>query len=225
MPVHLDIVFENAHFIAINKPHGLLVHKSPIDKYATEFALQKLRDQIGQRVYLTHRLDRKTSGTLMFAKDPDFNKKLSALFSNRVVSKKYMAIVRGFISDQGEIDHALTNDDKTKEAITHYTCIDRYEINIPFGKHETSRYSLVELRPQTGRFHQLRKHMTHIFHPIIGDRPHGCNKQNRLWKHQFGMDTMMLHACSLSFVLEEESYHIESPLSSEFQAALRFLKK
>ena len=225
MPAQLDIVFEDDYFIAVNKPHGLLVHRSPIDKYATEFALQILRDQIGARVYLTHRLDRKTSGTLIFAKDPDSNIKLSALFQTRKVAKEYLAIVRGYIPDEGEIDYSLKNDDKTQDALTHYQCIERYEISVPFGKHVTSRYSLVKLRPNTGRFHQLRKHMAHIFHPIIGDRPHGCNKQNRLWKHEFLMENMMLHASTLNFDLEGFSYLIESPLSPEFLKAQEFLRR
>lgn len=225
MPVLLDIVFEDDDFIAINKPHGLLVHRSPIDKYATEFALQMVRDQIGQRVYLTHRLDRKTSGVLIFAKNPESNSKLSSLFEKREVTKEYLAIVRGFILDEGEIDYAITNEEKTQEALTHYKCLQRFEINVPCGKHSTSRYSLVELSPKTGRFHQLRKHMAHIFHPIIGDRPHGCNKQNRLWKHEFGMDNMMLHASTLNFEIEGFSYSIESPLSPEFLKAQEFLRR
>jgi len=223
MPEQLEILFENNHIVAVNKPHGLLVHRSAIDKYATEFALQILRKQIGQRVYPSHRLDRKTSGVLLFAKSKEYNSILQGLFRDRLVVKDYQAIVRGYISESGIIDYALKHNDKSQEAKTQYSRLNTFELAVPFGKHDTCRYSLVELRPETGRFHQLRKHMAHIFHPIIGDRPHGCNKQNRLWKHQFGMDTMMLHAHRLSFKLDDQSFIIEAPLSQQFQKALDFL--
>lgn len=202
----LEIIHEDENLIAINKPHGLLVHRSRIASDATEFAVQMLRDQIGQYVYPVHRLDRKTSGVLLFAKSKEVNTEIQKLFSERKVVKKYLAIVRGFTDEKSVIDYALTEGNKTQEAKTDYRLIKQFEIDLPFGRHDTSRYSLVELTPLTGRFHQLRKHMAHIFHPIIGDRPHGCNKQNKLWKEQFDMMTMMLHAKTLS---------LEYPISNE----------
>ena len=196
----LEIIYEDDDLIAINKPHGLLVHKSWIAGDAKEFAVQMLRDQIGQKVNLCHRLDRKTSGVLLFAKNKPTNAKIQNLFAERKTSKVYKAIVRGFIDDTGTIDYAIAEDDKPlQEAITEYRCLERYELPIPEGRFQTSRYSLVEVKPLTGRFHQIRKHMGHLRHPIIGDRPHGCNKQNRLWKAHFEMTNMMLHAHSLSF--------------------------
>ncbi len=222
----LEIVFESSDLIAINKPNGLLVHRSRIAKDAKEFALQKLRDQIGARVFLTHRLDRKTSGVLLFAKNEEANKTVQKLFSDRKVNKIYHAIVRGFIQDQGVIDYPLTEERKTKEAITSFQCLQHFEINLPFGKHATSRYSLVELKPSTGRYHQLRKHMAHIFHPIIGDRPHGCNKQNKLWKTEFNMTSMLLHAKHLHFSLDENQViEIEAKYSPAFQKVLSFLEE
>ncbi len=202
-----------------------MVHKSPIAKDATEFALQLLRDQIGQKVYLTHRLDRKTAGTLLFAKTPEANRTVQQLFQDRQIHKTYQAVVRGFIPDKGEINYPLTEDGKEKEAVTSYTLLERFELPIPSDKFPTSRYSLVELTPATGRFHQLRKHMAHIFHPIIGDRPHGCNKQNRLWKERFGMTSMLLHAVSLSFVYPPDTIiHLKAPFRSEFTYALNILQ-
>lgn len=222
----LDILFESEDLIAINKPQGLLVHRTRIAKDATEFALQMLRDQIGQSVYPCHRLDRKTSGVLLFAKSKETNAQIQKLFQERQVKKIYKAIVRGHISDSATIDYPLTHEDKTKEALTHYTCLDRFEIDLPFGKHPTSRYSLVELRPETGRFHQLRKHMAHIFHPILGDRPHGCNKQNRLWKERFMMTEMMLHAESLSFHFPKgEAIQIVAPYIGDFPRSLHILEE
>lgn len=222
----LPIIFEDEHLVAINKPHGLLVHKSKIAKDAKEFALQILRDQIGQKVFPVHRLDRKTAGTLLFAKSTDVQKLLNAQFKNQEVKKTYWAIVRGYIDNEGRIDYALTNEkSKVQNAVTDYKCLARTEIDLAYGKHSTSRYSLVELRPKTGRHHQLRKHMAHIFHPIIGDRPHGCNKQNKLFKNHFKSMTMYLHAFKLNFKhpISKNPVYVKSLLSNNFQTMIERL--
>lgn len=199
MPL-LEIIYQDAYLVAINKPHDLLVHQSPIARNAEEFAIQLLRDQIGQKVYPVHRLDRKTSGVLLFALDKETNKALTEQFTSQTTTKKYWAIVRGFTPDELTIDYPLFKDNGVlQNAITKIKTLDRVEIDLPFGKHQTSRYSIIEAEPLTGRMHQIRKHMAHIFHPIIGDRPHGCNKQNKLWLENFEMKTMLLHAHSLSF--------------------------
>lgn len=199
----------------------MLVHRSRIARDAREFALQLLRDQIGQQVFPAHRLDRKTAGVLLFAKNKAMNTYLQAQFQEQKVEKIYHALVRGFILPQGKIDYALRNEGKVKEAQTKYRCLNQYELPLPFGNHATSRYSLVELRPQQGRYHQLRKHMAHIFHPIIGDRPHGCNKQNRLWKEHFGMTKMLLHAKTLALYLPNgQKLSLNAPYSSTFSEVL-----
>ena len=224
-PNSVEIIYEDEEMIAINKPHGLLVHRTKLAADVDVFALQLLRDQINQRVYPVHRLDRKTSGVLLFAKSAEANSKLSRLFQQRNVQKSYMAIIRGFLHGQGEIDHPLEYEGKTQEALTQYLVIRQYEIDVPSGGFQTSRYSLVELRPHSGRFHQLRKHMAHIRHPIIGDRPHGCNKQNRIWKEQFKLSEMFLHAASLSIqVADKERIEIEATFSQAFQQALAVLQ-
>ncbi|MEO1413829.1 MAG: pseudouridine synthase [Bacteroidota bacterium] len=190
----LEILYQSDQLIAINKPHGLLVHPSRIARDADNSAMQLLRDQVGTKVYPVHRLDRKTSGVLLFALSPASNTALQKQFHDRQVKKTYHALVRGFVSEEGEINYPLTENDKTQDALTRFRLLQHFEIPLPHGKFPTSRYSWVELTPYTGRFHQLRKHMAHIFHPIIGDRPHGCNKQNKLWKETWGMTSMLLHA-------------------------------
>ena len=223
--MEIDIIYEDEKLIAINKPHGLLVHRSRIAMDAEVFALQLLRDKINQRVHPVHRIDRKTSGVLLFTKSKESHKELQHLFSTRKVDKTYIAIVRGFLEPKGEIDYPLTENNKTQEAFTEYKVLQEFELDIPFGKFQTSRYSLLEIKPETGRFHQIRKHMAHIFHPIIGDRPHGCNKQNKLWKEKFEMNTMLLHANSLHFNYPENNpIKIEAKMSSEFERALEILK-
>jgi tRNA pseudouridine65 synthase len=223
----LEICYQDDHLIAINKPHGLLVHKSSYAAEADEFAVQKLRDQICKFVYPCHRLDRKTGGVLLFALDKETNTLMQKQFAENKVKKKYHAIVRGYTEISGKIDYALTNEaGKTQEALTNYKTLSKTEINAPFGKHETSRYSLIEVTPETGRMHQIRKHMAHIFHPIIGDRPHGCNKQNKLFKEKWNMTTMLLHAVSIEFEHPHtvEKIKIEAPLQDEFERMLRTLE-
>jgi len=222
----LEIIFENDILIAINKPHGLLVHRTRIAADAEEFALQLLRDQTGQRVYPAHRLDRKTSGVLLFAKTPEANSTIQRLFRERLVIKVYRAVVRGWIPQEGVIDYAIGENGKTQAAQTTYQLIQKFELNIPSGKHLTSRYSLVTLTPHTGRYHQLRKHLAHIFHPIIGDRPHGCNKQNKIWKERFGMTKMLLHAEQIRFELPEYGMiDIWADKSDEFQRVILLLNE
>ena len=222
----LSILFENDQLIAINKPHGLLVHRSPIAKEVKYAAVQMLRDQIGQWVYPAHRLDRKTGGVLLFSKDQAINGTIQKLFMEGKVKKTYHAIVRGYIPASGQIDYALKYEDKVQDAQTAYRRISTFEIPVPSSKFPTSRYSLVELCPTTGRFHQLRKHMAHIFHPIIGDRPHGCNKQNKLWKTELGIDEMFLHASKLELPFPDNAtpITIEAPLLPPFEAALNILE-
>ncbi|MBC7567117.1 MAG: pseudouridylate synthase [Pedobacter sp.] len=206
----LEIVYQDDHIIAINKPHGLLVHRSSIANDAKEFALQLLRDQIGKHVSPVHRLDRKTGGLLLFAFEKDVEIALQRQFQNGQVLKKYLAVLRGHSPDQQDIDYPLAKENGTiQEAFTSFVTLKRTELNIPFGKHETSRYSLVEATPTTGRMHQLRKHFAHIFYPIIGDRKHGCNKQNKFFKEQWDMTTMLLHASELKFKHPVTGDHIE----------------
>jgi len=226
--VDLQIVYKDDYLVAINKPHGLLIHKTSLAKDANHFAVQMLRDQLGQRVYPAHRLDRKTSGLLLFSLQKEHLDACFKMFREKTIQKKYKALVRGFTEDSATIDYALRSENGTlQEAVTHYTTIQRYEIALPFGKFNTSRYSLVELKPETGRMHQLRKHMAHIFHPIIGDRPHGCNKQNKLWKDKWAMTRMLLHASDLSFKhpIVENDIVLNAEYSKEFKTVLDRLNR
>ncbi|WP_185218582.1 pseudouridine synthase [Sphingobacterium mizutaii] len=222
----LEILFENEDFVAINKPHGLLVHKSSIAADTSEFALQILRDQIGKKVYPAHRLDRKTAGVLLFSLNKEMDSAIQTAFSQNLIKKEYLAVLRGHTDPEGTIDYPLKKENGTiQEALTHYQTLATTEIDLPFGKFPTSRYSLVLAKPETGRMHQLRRHFAHIFHPIIGDRPHGCNKQNKLWKDTFQHDTMLLHAKSLAFShpKTQENIFIQAQIQPEFERALGIL--
>lgn len=214
----LEILCQDEWIVAINKPNGLAVHRSKMVRNTNKFALQQLRDQLGQRVSPIHRLDRKTSGVLLFSKKDE----CTALFQENLQQakrKEYCAIVRGWFPDQITVNHPLINDSGThQEAVTQFHLIEHSEIPVSQGNFSTSRYSLIQAFPKTGRMHQIRKHLNHLRHPIIGDRPHGCNKQNKLFKERWNMTSMLLHARSLHFThpILNEQICIEASFPAEF---------
>ncbi|PWQ92845.1 tRNA pseudouridine(65) synthase TruC [Leucothrix pacifica] len=234
----LDILYQDEHIVAINKPSGLLVHRSPIDKHETRFAIQLTRDQIGQRVYPVHRLDKPTSGVLLFALSSEVAALLTQQFTARTVHKRYWAIVRGYTQDSGVVDYPLqeqwdkmtdnlvSQDKSAQSAVTHYQQLAKTELPFAVGRYETVRYSLVELYPKTGRKHQLRRHMKHIFHPIVGDTTHGDGKQNTFLREQFDLQRLMLHARELNLAhpVTGDALSIHAPLAEDFQLLLGQLK-
>ena len=207
----IEIIYEDEHLVAINKEAGLLVHRSWLDKGETRFAMQLTRDAVGCHVFPVHRLDKPTSGVLLFAKSPAVARSLTEAFTAHKVTKQYLAVVRGFMSEQGSVDYALSfkpdaiadkfaNLDKpAQEAVTHWQSL--AQIELPFAvskKHDTTRYSLMRLTPETGRKHQLRRHMRHLFHHIVGDTSHGDGRHNRFFRTQYDCSRMLLHAQTLT---------------------------
>lgn len=222
----LEILYQDDYLIAINKPNGLLVHRSSLAADAKEFALQSLKKQIDKHVSPVHRLDRKTSGVLLFALDKEAERKMHMKFMNLEVQKEYLAILRGYTQAEGKIDYALKKENgNLQEAETHYNTLATAEIPVPHGPHATSRYSLVLAKPTTGRMHQLRRHFAHIFHPIIGDSKHGCNKQNKLFREKWNMTNLLLHASKLSFAhpITSEWISIQANPPSEFQRMMNLM--
>ena len=206
----LDILYRDDHLIAIDKPAGLLVHRSEVDRHETRFAIQLLRDQIGRRVQPVHRLDRGTSGVLLFAFEPEVTRALSAQFEAGTVEKAYLAVVRGWPPESGRIDHPLSRmrdepgapaaRSETQDALTDYRRLATVELPFAVDRYPASRYALVALTPRTGRRHQLRRHMKHIAHPIIGDATHGKGVHNRFFQQQFGCGRMLLASVALGFI-------------------------
>ncbi|UAW97802.1 tRNA pseudouridine(65) synthase TruC [Halopseudomonas nanhaiensis] len=206
----LTEIFRDAHLLAVHKPAGLLLHRSPIDRHETEFALQHARAlNGGEHVYPVHRLDRPTSGLLLFARDPDTASSLGKAFMAGEVRKTYVALVRGWTEEAGLIDHPLREraidrrckDDPqpTREARSRYARLATTEIPVQIEGFPSSRYSLVELCPDTGRKHQLRRHMQHIAHPIIGDTNYGRTRHNHYFAERFGCSRLMLAATAMRF--------------------------
>ncbi|MCF8149254.1 MAG: pseudouridine synthase [Burkholderiaceae bacterium] len=208
----LDILYQDDRLVAINKPAGLLVHRSNIDRHETRFAVQLLRDQIGRRVWPLHRLDKPTSGVLLFALDADSARNVGLQFERNEVHKRYLAVVRGWPPEAGLIDHALsrrcddygrkldpTNPPEALAAVTRYQRLAKVELSEAVERYPTSRYALLELTPESGRQHQLRRHMKHIAHPIIGDANWGKGVHNRFFQDRFGCQRLLLACTRLDF--------------------------
>lgn len=200
----LSILYQDDFIVAINKPPGLLVHRSLLAKHETQFAMQMLRDQIGQHVFPVHRLDRPTSGVLLFALSSEMAALLTAQFAQQLIVKEYKAIVRGHVAESYSIDYPLVEiqdkftdarakkDKPAQSAKSDLRCEKRYEIPLPAGRYQSARFSLITLKPCTGRKHQLRRHMAHIRHPILGDTTHGDGKQNKFSRHHFNFASLAL---------------------------------
>ena len=205
----LEILYQDNYLVAINKPSGLLVHRSLIDKHETRFAIQLTRDQIGQVVYPVHRLDKPTSGVLLFALDSNTARLLTEQFTAHTVQKTYQALVRGYTPPNGTIDHPLREqlDQMTdslvdqhkpaQSAITTYQRLHTFELPFAVDRYPTSRYSLVEVYPKTGRKHQIRRHFKHISHHLIGDTTHGNGKHNQFFREHFACHRLLLHSSRL----------------------------
>ena len=226
----LEVLYLDEYLVAINKPTGLLVHRSPIDRHETRFALQLIRDQIGKRVYPLHRLDKPTSGVLVFAFSPEVAALAQQSMAAPSSQKDYPAVVRGYCPDTN-VAHPITEEHDTrarrspgaaKPALTHVQSLASIDLDIAIETYPQSRYSLVRAQPVTGRRHQIRRHLKHIAHPIIGDAKHGRGRHNRYFAEYFGCSRLLLHAQRLRLVhpINGESLSIEAPLDDQFNALL-----
>jgi tRNA pseudouridine65 synthase len=228
----MEILYQDEHYIAVHKPAGLLVHRTQIDQSEIQACVQLLRDQIGRKVYPCHRLDKATSGVLLFALNKDALKAANEVFASGKVEKVYLAVVRGWMTEAGHLDYPLVLEEegrgeakvpKVQSAVTTYRPIETFEINAPLGRYETARFSLVELRPETGRRHQLRRHMAHLRHPIIGDTCHGDGLQNRFFREHFNCHRMLLSAIRLQLQHPLTEAHLSIERSSN--AVIRLYKQ
>jgi tRNA pseudouridine65 synthase len=223
-----DIIYEDESLVAINKPCHILVHPTKISE-DTVFVLPLLEQQLGMRLFPIHRLDRPTSGVLLFAKSSAAAAHLSEQFREQRIEKVYLAIVRGYVEEQAVVDYAIgDHDDKTKpkrDAVTHYIRLAQSEVPYAINKYPQSRFSFVKAMPKTGRRHQIRRHFAHLRHPIIGDKRHGDIKYNKFFLKEQGWNRLFLHAYTLSFLQpdNDQTVYIEAPLNQDFKAALELL--
>lgn len=238
-PPHLDILYQDEDIVVVDKPAGMLVHRSEIDRHETVFLLQTLRDQIGKHVYPVHRLDKPTSGVMVLALNKNSAIQLTQSFTERKIQKEYLAVVRGipaiannaFANDAGTMatinyplseqldkfadkkaiqqlnrhnNDGCSNAEKSVQkpaqlAVTDYCVVNHCELPVSVSpRYPTSRYALLKLHPKTGRKHQIRRHMKHIFHPIIGDTTYGEGRHNRFFRQQFDCSRLLLMASELT---------------------------
>mgnify|MGYP002735274347 CR=1 FL=1 len=210
----LPILYQDDYLVAVHKPAGLLVHRSALARGESRFLVQTLRDQLGQRVYPVHRLDRPTSGLMIVALSSAIAARLAEAFSGLRVAKRYLAVVRGIGPDDERLDYALREEDGSRPkaempamaAITEVRRLDSVELPVRIDRYPSSRYSLMEARPLTGRRHQIRRHLSRRGYPIIGDAKHGKGLHNRFFAEQLDCPQLLLAAVGLS---------LEHPVSGE----------
>ena len=232
----LAILYRDEHMVVVDKPSGLLVHRSPIDRHETRFALQIVRDQLGQRVYPVHRLDKPTSGALALALDPASARTLAEAFATGAVTKTYQAIVRGWPPATGSIERPLAavederigpQSPQARPAQTSFRRLATYELPVRVDRYPTSRYALVELQPGTGRRHQLRRHLAGASYPIVGDSTYGKGRHNRLFAEVFGVNRLLLACTRLEFarIPGGAPLAVDAPLAADFAAVLERLQR
>lgn len=238
-PMLLDILYQDEHLVVINKPSGLLVHRTQLASQETDAVVQRLNAQLGKWVYPVHRLDRGTSGALVLTFCATTARHLSEQFSQAHVDKSYLCLVRGHPDDTGTIDQPLAklNENKgqsrfkiegtEKDAISHFKSLQRFLLNHPVSKYETTRCALLEVKTEQGRKHQIRRHFKHIRHPLIGDTRYGCRHHNKLFRALLLPQRLMLHARTLSFIHPISLSRITcyADLPESFENTLRYLKQ
>lgn len=238
MSSDLPILWQDEDLVIVNKPSGLLVHRSDLDRTANEFALQKVRDQVGAKVYPVHRLDRPTSGALLFARSPESARRLAAQFLEQKVEKSYLAIVRGWLEPRQQLidyplreeldrisDHRADQNKPAQSAQTQVIEVERCELCVQVDRFPTTRYALIRAQPKTGRKHQVRRHLRHIGHPLIGDVNHGVGKHNRFFNEKFGTRRLFLACESLTFEHPRTGVRmsVTAPLADDFASVVKAL--
>jgi tRNA pseudouridine65 synthase len=219
----IAVLHVDANLAVVNKPAGLMVHDSKLARGEDDFLADRLREQFGKPVFLIHRLDRATSGCLLLAFDRDTAGALGKTVMSRAFEKEYLAVCRGWPEEEFVVDHPLDGGPgkpEKKPAITRFQRIAAGELAMPSTGFETSRYALLKCWPQTGRFRQIRRHLKHVSHHLIGDTSHGDGRHNRNFRIN-GVHRMLLHAHGLGFdhPISGERIEVVAPLDAEFRKA------
>lgn len=221
--LELTTLFADEWLAVVDKPAGLMVHDSKLARGETDFAADRLREQFGKPIFLIHRLDRATSGCLLLAFDRETASALGKTLMSQDVDKEYLAVCRGWPEPAFTVDHPLDGGPgkpEKKPAVTHFTRLATGELPVPSNGFETSRYALLQCRLETGRFRQIRRHLKHAFHHMIGDTSHGDGRHNLQFRMR-GVHRMLLHASTLSFThpVSGERIAVTAPLDAEFRKA------
>jgi tRNA pseudouridine65 synthase len=227
----LRVLFADEYFVVVDKPAGLLVHRSAVDRSERRALLPQVRAFVGARVHAVHRLDKGTSGAVVFARSAGAAAALSQLFREDRVDKRYLAIVRGWAPDEVVVDHALADvadpragvaASEPRTAVTLVRALAQAEWAHAVGRYATARYSLVECRPRSGRRHQIRRHLKHIRHPVIGDANYGDLRHNRFFREELGIGRLLLANVEIGFVhpFTGDAVRVLAPLDAAFRRAL-----
>ncbi len=219
----IEILYRDNNYLAVNKPSGLFVHRSEMDPWA-EFILGYVRDYAGCHVWPVHRLDRPTSGVVVFALSREAAGLLSREFRENKVGKKYLAVVRGYTDLAGVIDYPIrkTKESSLQSSVTRYTRLSTCELAYPVGRYDTARFSLVDVRPESGRYHQIRKHFAHIAHPVLCDTVHGDGRQNRFMRKRFDINRLLLAAVGIRFrnPFSDNYVDINAPVALDMETVI-----
>lgn len=222
----IGVIYDDDDVLVVDKPAGLAVHRSRMVARDEDYLMDRLRSQIGGELYLVNRLDRATSGLVLIARRRDVASALGEQLMSRSVAKTYLAVVRGWPDEDGEIDYPLTvggMKGERKPALTRWQRLATVEVPIAIGRYPQQRYALVMLMPETGRYRQLRRHLHHVHHPIIGDSTLGRGEHNRLFREHFSCHRMLLHAWRLGIThpVSGLPLALEAPLDATWQALLQ----
>ncbi len=223
----ISVLYEDESLLVVNKPVGILVHRSQDTSLREPAVLQIMRDRVGQRLYPVHRLDRPTSGVLVFAKSSEAASQLGQQLAQHLFQKTYLAIVRGWAPVQLNIDHPLKDLDDVsgpaQNAGTALRRLNQVELPVEVDRYPKTRYSLVLLQPKTGRRHQLRRHCKSIFHPILGDTIYGPAIHNRFIRQEFSVHRLLLHhqELTLQHPADQRLVSFKAPLDEDWQKMLK----
>lgn len=221
----LELLHIDEHLLAVNKPPGLAVHRSRLVGADEDYLMDRLREQVEGPLYLAHRLDRATSGVLLVARSQEMAAEVGRQLMARTVAKSYLAVVRGWPVEQGEIDYPLSGASlrgEAKPALTRWRRLATVEVPIEMGRYSQQRYALLDVSPETGRYRQIRRHFHHVSHHILGDTSHGRGDHNRLIRQYFGVHRLFLHAwrIELAHPATGAPLLLTAPLDAEWRRLL-----
>lgn len=231
------ILYEDADLMAVNKEAGIAMHPAHNIVYTKTLlaVAEEYAKEHGFTIYMVHRLDRFTSGVVLFAKNAATREKIQNMFASRHMEKVYLALCQGKVALKGTINKPVPNKwdttglhKKRGEKLTYLPALTNYErlqvLSIPFAPHIAS---LVAAYPKTGKLHQIRRHFAMIGHPIIGDARYGNFNTNRSFRKFFKIHRHFLHAARISFVhpIIHKMTEIEAPLPKDLTVALTKLSK
>jgi tRNA pseudouridine65 synthase len=222
----IPVLFQDENIIVCNKPINMPVHKNDFMPHDAPYLTKLVGKMLDKSVYNVHRLDSKTSGVIVLALSPEIAKNLTLQFERKEVEKTYCALVKGNPESGTFFENVLIKKrGKKKPAITHFKTIETIKTCISYKEFENIELSLVEVKPETGRWHQIRQHFAMHRFDILGDTHHGDWTLNRIITEKTGIKRLYLHAKQLTFTHPKtnETLDFEVQIPEEFDLILKSL--